>query len=176
MIPRTSWRSVLALWVGTLIVFGLYLIYVQPLKDFLAPDIYLDLRFDGYDHAEAFAFFDGLGALGRAFYMRSTVFDTVWPLMLAFAGYLIARQTFRNFGLIWAFAFGPVAFGLLDLIENIGLFAMNFQFPELSQGLVDATNIVTLTKQKVIPVAFGAYVLAPAIAVAQHVLNLRRPG
>ncbi len=157
----------LALWVSTLIVFGLYLIYVQPMKDFLAPDIYLDLRFDGYDHAEVSAFFDGLGALGRAFYMRSTVFDTVWPLMLAFAGYLIARQTFRKTWLIRAFAFGPVAFGLLDLIENIGLLAMNFQFPELSQGLVDATNIVTLTKQKVIPLAFGAYLLTPLVRTAQ---------
>ena len=63
LIPQLSWRLVLAYWLVTLIIFGLYLAYVQPLRDFLAPDIYLDLRFDGYDHAEAVTFFDKLGML-----------------------------------------------------------------------------------------------------------------
>jgi hypothetical protein len=162
-----TWRSAIGLWLATLFVFGLYMIYVQPLKDFLAPDIYLDLRFDGYDYPEALAFFDGLGQLGRAFYMRSTIFDTIWPLMLALAGYLMARQVFRRPLFVWIFAAGPVAFGLLDLAENIGLFAMNFQYPEFSENLVTGTNIVTLSKQKLIPVAFGSYLLTPLIAAGR---------
>lgn len=157
-------RSTIGLWLATLIVFILYMIYVQPLKDFLAPEIYLDLRFDGYDYPEALAFFDDLGQLGRAFYMRSTIFDTIWPLMLALSGYLMARQVFRRPMFVLVFAAGPVAFGLLDLVENIGLFAMNFQYPKFSEDLVTGTNIVTVSKQKLIPVAFGSYLLTPLIA------------
>lgn len=164
-----TWSSAFGLWLVTLIVFGLYMIYVQPLKEFLAPDIYLDLRFDGYDYPEALAFFDRLGPLGRAFYMRSTVFDTIWPLMLALAGYLMAHQVFRRRLLVWVFAAGPVAFGLLDLAENIGLLAMNFQYPEFSEDLVAGTNIVTLSKQKLIPAAFGSYFLTPVIAAGMWV-------
>lgn len=173
MIPAMTWRTALGLWVATLIVFGAYLIYIQPLKDFLAPDMYLDLRFDGYDHPEAVAFFGDLGPLGRAFYMRSTIFDTIWPLTMALAGYLMSRQVFRRWWLVWTFAIGPVAFGLLDLIENIGLFAMNFQFPEISERLVQGTNIVTLSKQKLIPLAFGCYFLTPLVAIGMWLR--RRP-
>jgi hypothetical protein len=166
-----NWRVTLGLWIATLAVFGLYLVYVQPLKDFLAPDIYLDLRFDGYDHPEATAFFDYLGPLGRAFYMRSTIFDTIWPLMLGLSGFLMARQVFNKWWLIFVFAVGPVGFGLLDLVENIGLFAMNFQFPDISESLVATSNIVTLSKQKLIPLAFGSFFLTPLVAIGFWVRN-----
>lgn len=160
----SSWRKAIAIWVATLLLFALYMLYVQPLKDFLAPDIYLDLRFDGYDHAEALAFFDGLGALGRGFYMRSTIFDTIWPLMLAVSAFLLARQSFRALWLVTLFSAGPVAFGILDLFENICLMAMNWRFPGISDQLVSLSNRLTLAKQSMIPFAFGAFLGLPPLA------------
>ncbi|TMV04800.1 hypothetical protein FGK63_17095 [Ruegeria sediminis] len=167
-----SWRFVLAFWAATLVLFGLYLAYVQPLKEVLAPDIYLDLRFDGYDHPEALAFYEGLGVLGRGFYMRSTLFDTVWPLMIAVSGLLLARKTFRRGWLVAVLAAGPVAFGLLDLAENICLIAMNWQFPDFSERLVSVSNALTLAKQRTIPFAFGAFLGLPVLAA---VLAVARP-
>lgn len=172
----STWRGVITIWVLTLVILGLYMIYVQPLKTFLAPDIYLDLRFDGYDLPEAMAFFDGLGPLGRAFYMRSTIFDTIWPLMLALSGFLMARQTFQNWWLIVLFATAPVCFGVLDLFENIGLFAMNLSFPVISESVVTYSNAVTLAKQSTIPLAFGAFFVTPLIALGKALVRLKTSG
>lgn len=164
----STWHGVITIYLATLLVFGLYLIYVQPLKDFLSPNIYLDLREDGYDLPEALAFYARLDVLGRAFYMRSTIFDTIWPLMLAFAGFLMARQTFQRRWLIIVFAVGPVSFGILDLFENIGLIAMNWNFPNITDQMVSYTNAITLTKLSTIPIAFGSFFIVPVIAIIMN--------
>lgn len=169
-----SWRGVITLNLITIVLFSLYGLYVQPLHIFLEGDNYLDLRTDGYDLQEVLVFFERLGQLGRAFYLRSTIFDTIWPLALAFSGFVTARMTFQRWWLVGIFAIGPVAFGVLDLFENIGLVSMNLIYPDIPNGLVSYSNFMTLIKLTMIPLASAAFIGTPIVAVVLAYLQNKR--
>ena len=57
----SSWRSALIAFGVTLTLFLVYNDYVQPLRDILGDQVYLDIRMGGYDHDEAIAFFEFVG-------------------------------------------------------------------------------------------------------------------
>ena len=167
----SSWRSALIAFAVTITLFVIYNNYVQPLRDMLGDQVYLDIRVGGYSYEEAVAFFDFLGEEGRALYLRTTVFDTVWPLGVALTGLLFAPLAFRRAWPVLLGALFPVAFGTFDLLENVGLFMMLSAYPDISPALVAYTNVMTVTKQAAIPIAFAAFFGLPFVAC---VLYFRR--
>ena len=75
--------------------------------------------------------------------------------------------------MIVAVAFFPVMFGILDLFENVGLWAMLAQHPEVSPTVAKISNAITLAKQAMIP---GATLAVPALPVIAALRGRSRPG
>ncbi len=169
----TNWPLALFMLILTITLFATYNGYVQPLRDLLGEQVYLDIRMGGYEYDEALAFFEFLGAEGRSLYFRTTLFDTVWPLCLAVTGALFAPLAFRSPGLVLASAFFPVMFGVFDLLENIGIFIMLSAFPDISKAAVSYSNLMTVTKQLAIPGAFIAFLGLPLLAAIASVRRNR---
>ena len=167
------WKQVIGIYAGTLVLIGAYVVFVQPLRDFLGTEIYLDLRPDGYDRPEVLAFFDRLGLLGRAFYVRSTIFDTVWPLAVAMSAWILARKTFQRLWLAAIVAALPVGFGILDLFENIGILGMLQLYPEIPEGLVTYSNTLTLAKLSLLNGATIVFFALPVVSALLWVFRNR---
>lgn len=153
---RVSLRAAMLIWLVTLILLATYTAYVEPFREALGDDIYLDLKLGGYDIAEVNAFLESIGPEWRAFYVRSTVFDTIWPLGIALSGFLLAPWGLNGNRKILLGMFFPVAFGVLDLFENIGILTMLANYPDISTALVAYSNACTVSKQLMIPGAFAA--------------------
>lgn len=168
-----SWRTASLVLVATIVLFVTYLDYIQPLRDYGAGAVHLDIRFGGYSHADVLAYFETLGAEGRRFYAGTTLFDTIWPLGVALCGALWAPLAFRGDRMIVAAAFFPVMFGLLDLFENVGLWTMLAQYPDVSPAVAGIGNAITLVKQAMIP---GATLAIPLLPVIAAIRGRRRPG
>jgi len=169
----TSWPAASLMLVATIVLFVTYLDYIQPLRDYGAGAVHLDIRFGGYSHADVLKYFETLGTEGRSFYAKTTLFDTVWPLGVTFCGALWAPLAFRGNRMIVAVAFFPVMFGILDLFENVGLWAMLAQHPEVSPTVAKISNAITLAKQAMIP---GATLAVPALPVIAALRGRSRPG
>ena len=168
------WKQVVGIYAGTLFLIGTYVIFVQPLRDFLDPEIYLDLRPDGYDLPAVMEFFDRLGLLGRAFYVRSTIFDTVWPLAVAVSAWLLAHKTFQRLWLALVVAALPLGFGVLDLLENIGILSMLMLYPEIPEGLVSYSNTLTLAKLSLLNGATITFFALPLLSGALWLVRNRQ--
>ena len=149
----------------TLILVVSYSFYVQPLKDILGDEPYLDLKIGGYSYDLAIGFFERLGVQGREMYMKTTLFDTIWPLAIAITAILYSIQLFKGYKKSVA-AFFPVAFGILDMVENLGIFSMLYSYPSISPAQVEFTSIFTVTKQITIP---GMVVMSISLPIVQFV-------
>lgn len=109
-----------------------------------------DMRPFGYGPSDAATLLEALGADGRAYYLRYQIsLDTVYPAMLALT--LIA--TFSWFGrrmpdskLIRSGIILSVGCALFDYLENIGIAAMIWSWPEVSIALVYAASTATIVK------------------------------
>lgn len=73
----------MSFFIVTLIVYAFYFNYSEPLKDFVGDLEILDMRGSGYELTDAQELLDFLGEEGRAFYVKTTLLDTVWPLLIA---------------------------------------------------------------------------------------------
>lgn len=116
-----------------------------------------DMRPFGYSSTEAATLLDALGVEGRAYYLSHQIaLDTLYPAMLALT--LIATicwfgQRVRNkkrvrFGIAFS-----VASALFDYVENLGIAAMIWNWPEISVPLVYATSTATILKSALTTVA-----------------------
>ncbi len=109
-----------------------------------------DMRPSGYGPAEAATLLEALGVQGRAYYLSHQIaLDTLYPLMLTLT--LIATicwlgQRMPNgkpvrFGIALS-----VGSALFDYLENLGIAAMIWSWPEISAPLVYATSSATILK------------------------------
>jgi hypothetical protein len=109
-----------------------------------------DMRPMGYSATEAATLLDALGTEGRAYYLsRQILLDTLYPVLLALT--LIAsicwlgRRTPNSRLVRIGIAFS-VGSALFDYIENLGIAAMIWSWPEVSAPLVVATSAATILK------------------------------
>lgn len=109
-----------------------------------------DMRPFGYDPTDATAILDALGVDGRDYYLsRQIALDTIYPAMLALTmvaaicwlGQRIPNKKLVRFGI--AFSVGGAVF---DYIENLGIVAMIWSWPEVSVPLVYAASSATILK------------------------------
>ena len=109
-----------------------------------------DMRPSGYGPIEAEALLDALGVDGRGYYLSHQIaLDTIYPAMLALTmvaaicwlgRYTPNRKLFR-----FCVAFSAVG-ALFDYIENLGIVAMIWSWPEVSVPLVYAASSATIIK------------------------------
>lgn len=122
----------------------------------------LDLTF-GYEHATVLEVLGTYGESGRRAYGWFLVADSLMPIAFAVAGLLlIARLAPRWLPLLGA---APVAFMLLDLVENAAFMVMLAQFPDVGTHLVAFTRPVTMTKLLSFAVAMPTLLVAFVVFV-----------
>ncbi|WP_282026312.1 hypothetical protein [Limimaricola cinnabarinus] len=103
-----------------------------------------DMRPSGYGPTGAMALLDALGVDGRGYYLtRQIALDTIYPAMLALTmvaaicwlGQRMPNRKLVRFGI----AFSVVG-ALFDYVENLGIIAMIWSWPEVSVPLVYAAQ------------------------------------
>ena len=152
-------NTLLSKYAGTAAVgFGLIatVIYVAMISVTLAHieavsgQISFDMRPLGYHPNDAAALLEALGAEGRAYYLSYQIaLDTVYPAMLALT--LIAMicwfgRRMPGSKLVRAGIILSVGCAVFDYLENIGIAAMIWSWPEVSVPLVYATSTATILK------------------------------
>jgi hypothetical protein len=65
----------------------------------------------------------------------------------------------------------PVAFGVLDAFENMGILIMLSTYPDIASFWVTYCDAITRVKWLVIPVAFPVFFALPLVAFARYVRN-----
>jgi hypothetical protein len=109
-----------------------------------------DMRPVGYSPQEATALLEGLGAEGRSYYLtRQIPLDTAYPALLALT--LLATicwfgQRIPNSRLVRVGVFLSVGSALFDYAENLGIIAMIWSWPDVSELLVYAVSAATIVK------------------------------
>jgi len=147
-----SGRAVFILFIITMSVYLLMLLYSIPLVESYAPDTALfDLSPLGYSHQHAVSLLKELGNEGRQIYLsRQLPLDFIYPglfavtfsLMLVWLFSKSVKDTSKAFYL----AFIPALGGLFDYLENIYIIRMIASYPDLSAGLVQIASTFTLLK------------------------------
>lgn len=116
-----------------------------------------DMRPFGYGSTEAAAFLEALGVEGRAYYLsHQIVLDTFYPAVLTLT--LVATicwfgQRMTNRKLVRIGITLSVGSALFDYVENLGIAAMIWNWPEVSVFLVYATSTATILKSAFTTVA-----------------------
>lgn len=169
MVRRSTPRRAVVAYVVAVVALGGYLLYVARLDALIGWGGKLDLRPGGYGPADVDELFADLGSDGRSLYIRTTVGDTIWPLLAGLSALLTAPLAARARWAVLILGLAPMAFGLIDLIENIGVIYLLVNHPDVSTKAVAVTSAVTQIKLlAVLPLAFVAWLCVPVLA-------LRRP-
>ncbi len=109
-----------------------------------------DMRPSGYGLQDATALLDGLGAQGRSYYLtRQIPLDTVYPALLALTlvtticwlGRRIPKSRLVRVGVAIS-----VGSALFDYVENLGIIAMIWSWPDVSALNVYAATTATILK------------------------------
>ena len=148
----SSGRVVLILFVLTNVVYGTILGYSIPLVFSYSPEsILFDMSPAGYSYAEAIELLQSLGPDGRNAYLTIQIpIDLVYPAMFAVSYALMITWIFKQ-GLpkhsrVYLLAFVPILAGLFDYLENAGIVAMLYAFPDVSENLVTSASSFTIAK------------------------------
>lgn len=109
-----------------------------------------DMRPLGYGPQDAAALLEGLGAEGRSYYLtRQIPLDTIYPALLALT--LVAMicwlgRRIPNSRLVRIGVALSVGSALFDYVENLGIIAMIWSWPDASAPLVHAVSTATIFK------------------------------
>ena len=116
-----------------------------------------DMRPFGYGPTEAATLFKALGVEGRSYYLSHQLpLDILYPAMLALtliATLCLFAERMPNgklvrFGIVFS-----VGSALFDYIENLGILAMIWHWPDVSAPLVYATSTATIAKSALTTIA-----------------------
>ena len=109
-----------------------------------------DMRPFGYSSAEAARLLESLGVEGRAYYLSHQIaLDSLYPATLALTlsaavcwfGQSLPNRKLVRFGIALS-----VGSALFDYVENLGIAAMIWSWPEVSTALVYAASTATIVK------------------------------
>ena len=123
-----------------------------------------DMRPFGYSSTEAAGLLEALGVEGRAYYLSHQIaLDTLYPAMLALTliaticwfGQRMPNRILVRFGIALS-----VGSALFDYLENLGIAAMIWNWPEVSVPLVFAASTATIIKSALTTLAVLLTLLA----------------
>ena len=148
----TKGRVVLAFFIVTQVVYlAMVLITLPHLRGLAGGMDPFDLLPVGYGVDYAMNFMGAIGAEGRAFYLtRQIPVDLIYPGLFAITYAIVWLWLFAKAtnlpGMLRACALLPIFAGLSDYIENGFIVAMLTNYPDLSEPLVTAASVFTITK------------------------------
>lgn len=128
-----------------------------------------DLRF-GYSHDQLVDLFERYGADGRRAYVLNLALDTVYPIVLALAGILLAARAFPALRWPWI---APLGFAVPDVVEN-GLMAFALsRYPDIPVWVAAVASPITQVKLVFLPLAYLVAIVA-FLVLAKRWLGSRR--
>ena len=145
-------KTVLGFFIPTMVVYSIMLLYSIPRVGQYAPKMKLfDLLPTGYSFLYAHELLDTLGAEGRSLYLYQQLpLDFIYPGLFAVSSCLLLSWLFaKSLNLdskVFYLCFVPVAAGLFDYLENIGITRMLVSYPDVAESLVSVTNFMTILK------------------------------
>lgn len=147
-----SGSVVLILFILTMTVYLLMLLYTIPKVESFAPGIALfDLSPGGYSYPYAVSLLESLGETGRNMYLTLQIpADFLYPGLFAVSYSLLLTwlfaKSFESDSKMFYLALVPVLGGFFDYLENICIVLMLNSFPDLSQELVEVASTFTVLK------------------------------
>ena len=150
-------RGTWVLWalpVAAALAYGVLVLWFGPQVQAAAGGLLpFDLRVLGYGDEDARQFLTALTPGGRDIYLGPVrITDTVFPILFTLTLCLPIRRWF------WAWTLPALAYGLLDLAENLAVATLLRTGPEVGSGPVALASALTVSK-------FAAVVVAVVITV-----------
>lgn len=125
--------------------------------EFVSGQTPFDMRPFGYEPADATELLGGLGIDGRKYYLtRQIPLDTLYPALLALtlsSTICWFGRRMPNSGLVRLGVTLAVGSALFDYVENLGIMAMIWSWPDVSGPLVYATSLATIAKSVITTLA-----------------------
>lgn len=145
LIHSTATFSRLAILFGLyVIVFGAIITTLSQLTELTGGIGILD--FDrGYSIERVNEVFSSYGAEGMILYSRIQLLDLFNPAIYSLFLASIIHLLWRNHNIAWVSIF-PLIAGLLDYMENLSLFLLARNFPDLSIRLVNISSTLSIVK------------------------------
>lgn len=148
----SSGRAVLGFFIPAMVVYAIMLLYTIPRVEQYALGMKLfDLSPTGYSFEYAIELLRILGVKGRDLYMYQQLpVDFIYPGLFAVScclvlSWLFAKSLNTNSKMFYL-CFVPVAAGLFDYLENIGIVRMLISYPNVADSLVSITSFLTILK------------------------------
>lgn len=147
-----SGKKVLGLFVLTNVVYVLMLTVTIPRTMSHSNELkLLDMMPTGYDMNYVRELFDSLGEIGRETYLTNQIpLDMIYPLLfglsycLLLAYFLKKLKKFKSPYIYLCLL--PIIAGIADYLENFGIIIMLKSYPKLTQEMVSATCLFSVTK------------------------------
>ncbi len=158
-------KKVLLFFILTNIVYVFMLLVTIPkVLSFAGGSNIPDMMPTGYAPFYIDLLFNELGEQGRSVYLNSQIpADMIYPFLFGISYCLLMAFLLKKMGKLdhWAFNFTylPLAAGLFDYLENIGVIMMLKQFPDISASLVRSSSIFTLLKSGLTTIYFSALII-----------------
>ena len=119
----------------------------------------LDMMPTGYDSEYVNALFKTLGENGRAVYLYNQIpVDMIYPFLFGISYCLLISYFLKKLNkfnsAFFYLCFLPLIAGVADYLENFGIITMLNNYPNLSQILINATNIFSIVKSMATTIYF----------------------
>jgi len=145
-------KVVLALFIPAMIVYFIMLLYTIPqVAEYASGMKLFDLSPVGYSFEYANELLGALGVDGRGAYLyKQLPLDFIFPGLFALSCSLLLSWLFlksqNESSKIFYFCFVPVAAGLFDYLENIGIIHLITSYPDISNISVSLASAMTIIK------------------------------
>jgi mannose/fructose/N-acetylgalactosamine-specific phosphotransferase system component IID len=145
-------KVVLGFFIPAMVVYATMLLYTIPKVEQYAPGMKLfDLSPTGYSFPYAIELLSVLGVKGRDLYLYQQLpIDFLYPGLFAVSccmllAWLFSKSLNSNSKMFYL-CFVPVAAGLFDYLENIGIVQMLMSYPNVAESHVAITSALTILK------------------------------
>lgn len=153
-------KKVLILFVTTNVVYLVMLMITIPIvMGFSEGMKLLDMMPTGYDAEYVRTLFNTLGEKGRQAYLFNQIpVDMIYPFLFGVSYSLVLAYFLNKLdklrGLLFYFCLLPIAAGLFDYLENVGIITMLTSYPDFTNLSVTTTNIFTVLKSALTTIYF----------------------
>ncbi len=176
-----SGKNIAILFLLTNLVYAVMLIITIPkVMEFSGGMKLLDMMPLGYDAEYVTELFNVLGEKGRTFYLyRQIPVDMVYPVLFGLSYSLILAYFLNKLNklnsLLYYLCLLPVIAGISDYMENIGILTMLYSYPNLSQYLIESTNIFSIVKSMSTTIYFVVLIVV-FIVLGIKTINKKKSG
>jgi len=162
---NTSGKKVLSLFILTNVVYLFMLIVTIPkTMGFSNGMKLLDMIPTGYNQDYVNKLFKTLGENGREIYLTNQIpVDMIYPLLFGLTYSLLLAYFLKKLNKLKSsfkyLCLLPIIAGIADYMENIGIITMLNNYPDLTETIVNTTNIFSVIKSTSTSIFFIALII-----------------